>query len=102
LLVDKNKFEVSQLKQFKVENYRVAGDLYSIRIPVRFLQELKNMHGIRLIDIGDPVSPDLHFSRQNTRADTLHNGLGGLSRGYTGKGVVIAIIDWGFDYTHPV
>ena len=102
LLVDKNKFEVSQLKQFKVENYRVAGDLYSIRLPVRFLQELKNMQGIRLIDIGDPVSPDLNLSRQNTRADTLHNGLGGLSRGYTGKGVVIAIIDWGFDYTHPV
>jgi len=102
LLVDKNKFVPSQLKQFQVENYRVAGDLYSLRMPVRFLKELAHIQGIRLIDIGDPVSPDLNFSRQNTRADTLHNGLGGLSKGYTGKGVVVAVIDWGFDYTHPV
>ncbi|MBR6920264.1 MAG: hypothetical protein IKN37_08130, partial [Bacteroidales bacterium] len=25
-----------------------------------------------------------------------------LTQGFTGKGVIIGVTDWGFDYTHPV
>jgi subtilisin family serine protease len=32
----------------------------------------------------------------------VRQGLGSLLKQYKGKGVVIGIIDWGFDYTHPM
>ncbi len=76
--------------------------IMSLRFPVDRIQELAQVPGIRYIDTGFPMSPDLEHSIRDTRADSVHAGLGGLYTGYNGNGVVIAVIDWGFDYTHPV
>ena len=35
------------------------------------------------------------------KGDLVHSGLGGLDTNYTGKGVVIGIVDQGIDYNHP-
>lgn len=33
--------------------------------------------------------------------DDVHNGIGGLSQSYTGKNVIIGIVDQGLDWNHP-
>lgn len=33
--------------------------------------------------------------------DSVHQGLGNLPRGYTGKGVLLGLVDTGMDYRHP-
>ena len=35
------------------------------------------------------------------RVDSVHRGLGELTRPYTGKGVLIGLVDSGLDYRHP-
>jgi minor extracellular serine protease Vpr len=102
LLVKQNEFKPIDLKQYYIHNHRTIGDIVSVRVPIQNLAALKDCKGILLIDIGDPLTPFLNQSIINTRTDSVHWGLGGLDRAYTGKGVIIAVIDWGFDYTHPM
>ena len=56
--------------------------------------------------------PSFYFERPNgqllndsTRSqyhiNEVHNGLGGLTQGYTGKGVLMGVVDNGIDYRHP-
>lgn len=35
------------------------------------------------------------------KADIVHSGLGGLDTSYTGKGVIIGVVDQGIDFNHP-
>ena len=102
LLVDENEFDNKVLASFGVRNFSRIGSIYAMRVPVLEVKKLRNISGVRLVDIGDPVSPFLEHSVKNTRADSVYGGFGSLAQGYTGKGVVVAVIDWGFDYTHPV
>ena len=78
------------------------GDLITLRFPVDRLAELVALPGLLHLETGMLFSPELQHSVRDTRADSVHAGLGGLPQGYTGEGVVVGVIDWGFDYTHPV
>ena len=76
-------------------------DLWTLRVPLKSIPNLMSIKGIDYIEISSEISPSLDRSLASTRVDSVHQGLGGLDRAYFGKGVIIAIIDWGFDYTHP-
>ncbi|MCG9880305.1 MAG: S8 family peptidase [Bacteroidia bacterium] len=102
LWVQPEKIDLTALNKLGLRQLKKAGDIYSIRIPIEHLEKLKNIEGIRLVDIGDTYSQDLQNALISSRADSAHKALGGLNQSYTGKNVVVAIIDWGFDYTHPM
>jgi minor extracellular serine protease Vpr len=76
-------------------------DLWTLRIPLDKVTELLSVEGIDFIEISSDLAPELDTSLASTRVDSVHQGLGGLDRAYFGSGVIIAVIDWGFDYTHP-
>jgi len=96
VLIDENALlSVGAIVNTRLQN------LWTIRVPIDNFSKLTNIHGLKYIEIGEPVSPDLKLSIPSARVDSVTLGLGGLSQSYTGKGVIIAIIDWGFDYTHP-
>ncbi len=101
-LVDELLLDEGLLADMDVHiNSRMA-DMYTLRFPLDRLAELTTIPGLRYLSTGTMVSPELQHSRIDTRVDSVNAGLGGLPMGYTGNGVVIAVIDWGFDYTHPV
>ena len=52
------------------------------------------------IDLASKAVPDLERARVGTRVDSVHAGLG-LPQAFHGEGVLIGVLDWGFDYTHP-
>lgn len=103
LLTDPLIFNAQQLKKEGIWVGPHAGNIVPVRVPLQQFNHLaSNFQGIQLIDLGDPVSPHLQHSVTDIRADSVYHALGGLQNEYTGKGVIIAVIDWGFDYTSPV
>ncbi len=100
-LVDHNELNSSALQSMGVINDTRLQDLWTFRVPIHKTEALLNVPGIRYAEIAEPVDPYLRASTIDSRTDSVNHGLGGLAQGYSGEGVVIAIIDWGFDYTHP-
>jgi len=76
-------------------------DLWTLRIPIAAIDDFMQISGIDFVEISSKTSPELDRSLTSARVDSVHMGLGDLGRAYFGTGVIIAIIDWGFDYTHP-
>lgn len=77
-----------------------AGNIWTVKVPKDKLQQFTQLDGISYIQLDEPVKPDLNVVRTNTRADSVQKGIS-LPQAYSGKGVVMGVIDFGFDYTHP-
>lgn len=52
------------------------------------------------IELASKAVPDLERARVGTRVDSVHAGYD-LPQAFHGEGVLIGVLDWGFDYTHP-
>jgi len=75
-------------------------DIITIRVPLQFLDEIHAVKGVLYLELGRKVKPDLKDALKDTRADSVHAGIM-LPHPYSGKGVIVGVTDWGFDYTHP-
>ncbi len=56
---------------------------------------------MQLIELASRAVPHLDKTIYGTRVDSVHLGYN-LPQPYHGDGVLIGILDWGFDYTHPM
>ena len=54
-----------------------------------------------LVELASRAVPDVNKARYGTRVDSVHAGLD-LPQPFHGEGVLVGILDWGFDYTHPM
>lgn len=77
-----------------------AGLVWTVQVPTDKLDDLANINGIQYIETDRPAAPDLDTARRMTRVDSVHQGYL-LPQAFTGKGVVVGVIDAGFDYGHP-
>lgn len=77
-----------------------AGNIWTVMIPINDVAAFTKTQGIEYIELDEPVAMALDSVRKSTRVDSVHAGIG-LAMPYTGAGVVLGIIDRGFDYTHP-
>ncbi|RLD37625.1 MAG: hypothetical protein DRI74_06240 [Bacteroidetes bacterium] len=95
-----DKFDISEIEALNIRLNTQAGDLYTVNIPVEYIEKLLNIQGVEYVDIAKKAFPKLNDVRAKTWVDWVHSGTS-LSQAYTGDGVVVGIIDGGFDYTHP-
>ena len=77
-----------------------AGPIWTVQIPIDKVVAFSQILGIDYIQLDEPLMPSLDIARKTTRVDSAQAGYG-LAQGYSGKGVLIGIIDFGFDYNHP-
>lgn len=74
-------------------------------LPVDKIQEVGKINGILQIQAVRKVKPVMDKSRKACRVDSVQMGVlknqAGENVSYKGEGVVIGIVDGGFDYTHP-
>lgn len=77
-----------------------AGKVWTVKVPADKVQEFVELAGIFYIQIDEPVKPHLNIVRGVTRVDSVQKGIN-LPLAYSGKNVVVGVIDFGFDYKHP-
>lgn len=92
----------SELEKIYADIRTKAGDIWTFSIPVKNLAKLNAVEGIEFIEIDEPISPQLDEARKWMGADKVHSNFDLNHYGFTGKGVVVGIVDAGFDYDHPV
>lgn len=93
-------FEKNKVEELGVVLNTKAGEYYTARIPIYKLEELFLVNGIIIIEIGEKVEQTLDNARLLTNVNQVHAGTS-LPQSYTGNGVIVGVIDGGFDYTHP-
>ncbi len=77
-----------------------AGNIWTVQVPISQLQKFIAITQIDYIQLDEPIASNLDAAIKSARADSVQNGIN-LPLAYSGKGVVVGIIDAGFDYTHP-
>lgn len=77
-----------------------AGDIWTVHLPIDKVDTFTKIKGIAYIQLDEPAFPTLDSARRTTHADSAQAGYG-LPQPYNGDGVVVGIVDAGFDYGHP-
>lgn len=77
-----------------------AKNIWTVQIPENKLQQFVQLKGLLQIQMDEPVAVNMNVARRASRVDSVHKGTN-LPIPYTGKNVVVGIIDAGFDYGHP-
>ena len=75
----------------------IIDEIYTVSVPLTQLDELAVSSTVELISAGNFLGPTLDTSVAEVRADEVHSGTGVTAR--NGTGVVVGIIDFGFDFT---
>lgn len=88
------------LSAYDVTVNTVSGEMATATIPVSRFAELAASGICSSIDIGEKQNLMMDKARQNLGVDQIHAGIN-LPQGYDGTGVVVGVIDGGFEYCHP-
>lgn len=87
------------IKALGVTVYSQRGCILTASIPVAAVREVAKAKGVKRVEMGSEVRTKMDEVRRLTGADILHHAANGL-KAFTGKDVVVGIIDGGFEYTH--
>lgn len=87
------------LEEYGVKVNMVLDSIVSARIPLDVIDEISTLDIVKRIDAGGRPKPKLDKAREATNIEDIINGIE-LPSAYTGKGVVIGIIDCGVQLDH--
>lgn len=91
---------VAVLREGGIESRVILPSLVTARIPANEVNRVALLPQVTKLIASRKASLSLANSRKLTGMDRIQSGEG-LESPYTGKGVVIGIIDQGFEYVHP-
>lgn len=78
----------------------ISDNIVTAFVTIENLPLLENITCIKYADVGETIELEVNNARNTTNTNSVHMGTG-ISQAYNGTGVIIGIIDGGFDYTHP-
>lgn len=77
----------------------ITDRLLSVTLPVGQIERLSSLEAVEGVDAVRRFRPLMNNARRETGVDKVQAGTG-LETPYTGKGVIIGVIDQGFQYNH--
>ena len=97
---------VAELQGMGIEVGSQVGRQLLLRVPADRIADLGEMEQVEWVSISRKHRPLTNRARQQTRVTSIDGtdaalmASGGITTPYTGKGVVVGIIDMGIDYNH--
>ncbi|WP_028897527.1 S8 family peptidase [Prevotella sp. HUN102] len=77
-----------------------SGEMVTAEVPLNYVRTIASFKEVRNIDVSQEAFAFNHNSRKSTEVDKILVG-DGLITPYTGKGVIVGIIDKDFQFNHP-
>jgi subtilisin family serine protease len=93
-------FDVKRLAELGVSVGVCINGVVTARATPAQLAQLAQLDGLLFINADNRARKKLDIATPLVGADVVQQGGGSLTQAYTGKGVVVGIVDWGFDFTH--
>lgn len=93
--------EVQDVAALGIHIRSVAGDVLTGEVAIDQLSVLESAPNVRYVEAPRALVPDLDWSAAQVGATLVHTQALLGSRPYTGRGVIVGIIDNGIDFTHP-
>lgn len=83
-----------------VEVTNEIGGILIVKIPADSIEQIAELESVDYIEISQPLRLLNNVTREITHTDFLHAGSNGLDQAYTGKDVIVGIIDSGIEFNH--
>ena len=90
---------VEELVKAGYEATYITSTLLTANVPLQYVPTLAEIKGVEYVNSSKQYEPFCQESRAVSNVDAVHKGTG-LETPYTGKGVVVAVIDQGFQFRH--
>lgn len=93
----------SALAALGIEATSITDELLTATLSFAQLEEVAQVESIERIELGAPAHSSIKFTRTDTGMDRVHNAnpkYNALGQSYTGRGVVVGVVDTGFEYGH--
>ena len=100
-LLGNEQFVVDELRQFGVIPGSRSGKVHTALVPIDKIREVAGLPALKYLEIGEKQQVSMDSARIVTGVNKVHQGLSPLNMAYTGKNVVVGVIDHGIDVTHP-
>jgi len=91
----------AQLEAIGARPQGTIGRYIMVSCPVCVVGQIADIQGVTFISKSPRVSPKTLVSKEVTGVSKVHSGTEDLPQAFTGKDVVVGLIDLGFDFTHP-
>ena len=92
--------DLKALDAYGVRVNSVVGNMMTVVIPSKSFADFAASGLCTYIDVAHKAYPFLDKARTDMGVDYIHRGVN-LPQGYDGSGVVVGVIDHGFEYGHP-
>jgi subtilisin family serine protease len=96
-----SSFQKAEAIRDGLEVGTIIGNVATIRMPLSRLTKDFFYPGIEYLEVAEKIAPELDGALIDSRVNLVHQGVD-LPQPFTGKNVLLGVVDWGFDYTHPM
>lgn len=99
LTFEEGKTDWDALKTLGIKTALKLNGIATVRIPLSKLTQVAEVKGVKYVQTSAPVKQMLDVARPEAGVNKVHAGTG-LDKSYSGNGIVVGIVDAGFDYSH--
>lgn len=92
--------ETTPIDNPDIEEIVRFGNTVLVRATASKIEELARLDEVKAIGMGNASRPLMNNARRVTNVDPVHQGSDGLPQSYTGRGVVVGLMDQGLDVNH--